>query len=188
MTTTTPKNLRVPLTAFVVGAVVALLVGVFGKAHDPTTSGLATIGFDTIIEMKVYVSIAIAVLAVLQLIGALWIYGKLGLAAPTWLGTAHRVAGTVTLLLMVFVAYNCLWALGLESGDGISTRVVVHGLLGCAVIGALVVKVVAVQSHSAPGWFLPVAGGLLFALVIAVVWTSAIWFVGANGWPSGPSY
>ena len=45
--------MAVPLTAFGAGAVVALLVGIFGKAHDPTTSGLATLGFDTVIEMKV---------------------------------------------------------------------------------------------------------------------------------------
>ena len=60
--------------------------------------------------------------------------------------------------------------------------------MGCALIGALVVKVVAVRSHSSPGWFLPVAGGLLFALVIAVVWTSALWYLGAHGWPSNSTY
>ena len=66
---------------------------------------------------------------------------------------------------MIFVGYNCLWALGLETGPEVSTRVVVHGVLGCVLFGALVVKVVAVRSHAAPGWFLPVAGGLLFAVV-----------------------
>lgn len=182
------RSIAVPLTAFVGGGVVALLVGVFGKVHDPTTSGLASLGFDTIIEMKVAVSVVVAVLAILQLIGALAIYGKLGVTAPPWLGKAHRVAGTITVLLMIFVAYNCLWALGLESGPEVSTRVVVHGVLGCALIGALVVKVVAVRSHSSPGWFLPVAGGLLFALVIAVVWTSALWYLGAHGWPSNSTY
>ena len=52
----------------------------------------------------------------LQVVGALWIYGRLGIAAPSWLGTAHRVSGAVALALSVFVAYHCLWALGLESG------------------------------------------------------------------------
>lgn len=182
------KSMTVPLVAFGAGAIVALLLGVFGKAHDPTTSGLATLGFDTIIEMKVAVSVVIGVLAVMQLIGALAIYGKLGITAPPWLGTAHRIGGAVTVLLMIFVGYNCLWALGLESGPEVSTRVVVHGVLGCVLFGALVVKVVAVRSHAAPGWFLPVAGGLLFAVVIAVVWTSAIWYLGAHGWPSNSGY
>ena len=73
----------------------------------------------------------------LQLVGALAIYGKLGITAPPWLGTAHRIAGTITVLLLIFVGYNCLWALGLESGPEVSTRVVVHGVLGCVLFGAL---------------------------------------------------
>jgi hypothetical protein len=181
--------MAVPLAAFTAGAVVALLVGVFGKAHDPSLGGTTTLGFDTVIDMKVVVSTVIGVLAVLQVVGALWLYGKLGLAVPTWLGTAHRISGSIALLLSIFVAYHCLWALGLESGtleDGekVSTRTVVHGVLGCAVMGAIVVKVVAVRSRRAPGWFLPVAGGLLFALLVVVVLTSAVWYVGENGWPS----
>ncbi len=188
------KGLAIPLTAFAAGAVVALLVGVFGRVHDPsTTSGVTTLGFDTVIEMKVVVSTVIGVLAVLQVIGALWIYGKLGIGPPSWLGTAHRITGTIALVLTVFVAYHCLWALGLESGtldDGekVSTRTVVHGVLGCAVMGAIVVKIVAVRSRRAPGWFLPVAGGLLFSLLVVVVLTSAVWYLRANGWPSPGGY
>lgn len=183
------RSMAVPLAAFAAGAVVALLLGVFGTVHDPTLSGTTTLGFQTVLAMKVVVTCAIGVLAVLQVLGALWLYGRLGLAAPSWLGTAHRVSGTVALLLTVFVAYHCLWALGLESGhlpDGekVPLRTVVHGVLGCAVFGAVVVKVTAVRSKRAPGWFLPVAGGLLFALLILVVLTSAVWYLNAHGWPS----
>jgi hypothetical protein len=190
---TSQKSLAIPLTAFAAGAVVALLVGVFGKVHDPTLAGTTTFGFRTVIDMKVVVSVVIGVLAVLQLIGALWLYGKLGIAAPSWLGTAHRISGAVAVVILVFVAYHCLWALGLESGtlaDGepVSTRTVVHGVLGCAVLGAVVVKVVAVRSRRAPGWFLPVAGGLLFALLIGAVLTSAVWYIGAQGWPGSGGY
>lgn len=181
--------MAVPLTATAVGAVVALLVGVFGKVHDPTLSGTTTLGFDTVIAMKVVLSTVVGVLAVLQVVGALVLYGKLGIRAPSWLGTAHRVSGTVALLLTVFVAYHCLWALGLESGtyesgEKVPTRTVVHGLLGCAVFGAVVVKVVAVRSKRAPGWFLPVAGGVLFALLVGAVLTSALWYVDTEGWPT----
>jgi hypothetical protein len=180
--------MSIPLTAFAVGAVVALLLGVFGKVHDPTLAGTTTLGFRTVIDMKVVLSVVIGVLAVLQLIGALWIYGKLGLRAPSWLGTAHRTSGAIALVLILVVAYHCLWALGLETGtfaDGepVPVRTVAHGVLGCAVIGAAVVKVVAVRSRRAPGWVLPVAGGLLFALLVAAVLTSAVWYIGAKGWP-----
>ena len=179
-----------PLTGFAVGAVIAVLVGVFGRVHDPTLAGTTTLGFRTVLAMKVVVSVAIGAIAVLQLVGALWLYGKLGVKAPSWLGTAHRLSGSVAVVLVVFVAYHCLWALGLEYGtlpDGapVSGRTVVHGILGCAVIGALVTKVVAVRSRRAPGWFLPVAGGVLFTLLIAAVLTSAVWYLGAKGWPAG---
>ena len=187
------RGMAVPLTAFAAGAVVAVLVGVFGRVHEPTLDGTTTLGFDTVIGMKVVVSVVIAALVVLQLVGALWMYGRLGIAAPSWLGTAHRVSGTIALALSVFVAYHCLWALGLESGtldsgEQVPTRTVVHGVLGCAVIGAIVVKVVAVRSKRAPGWFLPVAGGLLVALLILVVLTSAAWYLDEKGWPTSGGY
>jgi uncharacterized membrane protein HdeD (DUF308 family) len=138
--------------------------------------------------MKVAVSTVVGLLALLQVVGALWMYGKLGVSAPAWVGTAHRISGTVALVLTVFVAYHCLWALGLESGtlaDGekVPTRTVVHGVLGCTVIGAIVVKLVAVRARRAPGWFLPVAGGLLFTLLMLVLLTSTVWYVGTKGWP-----
>jgi hypothetical protein len=191
--TTAQKSMAIPLAAFAAGAVVALLIGVLGKVHDPTLDGTTTLGFTTVIDMKVVVSTVIGLLAVLQVIGALWIYGKLGIEAPSWFGVAHRVTGTIALVLTIFVAYHCLWALGLESGtlkDGqrVAIRTVVHGVLGCIVIGAVVVKLVAVRSRRAPGWFLPVAGGLLFTLLVLVVLTSAVWYIGAEGWPSSGGY
>ncbi len=64
-------------------------------------------------------------------------------------------------------------------------------LVGTTTLGfrvALVVKVLAVRSLRAPGWFLPAAGELLFALLVSAVLTSALWYVAAKGWPvrSGP--
>jgi hypothetical protein len=139
--------------------------------------------------MKTVVATVIGVLVVVQVVSALWIYGKLGIRAPTWLGTAHRTSGATALVLTLFVAYHCLWSLGLEvgtlpDGEKVSTRTLVHGLLGCAVIGAIVVKLVAVRSRRAPGWFLPVAGGLLFALLVLAVLTSAAWYIAEKGWPT----
>lgn len=187
------KGMTVPLTAFVAGAVVALLLGVFGRLHDPTLDGTTTLGFDTVLAMKVVVATAVGVLAVLQVLGALWLYGRLGVAAPSWLGTAHRVSGVVTLTLATFVGYHCIWALGLEvghlpDGEKVPVRTVVHGVLGCAVFGAVVVKVMAVRSRRAPGWFLPLAGGVLFTLLLAAILTSAVWYVGAKGWPTPSGY
>ena len=157
--TAAPKSMAVPLGAFAAGAVVALLLGIFGKVHDPSLDGTTTLWFDTVIGMKVVVSVVIGVLAIGQVIGALWIYGKLGIKAPSWLGIAHRISGTIALLLAVFVGYHCIWVLGLQSGTvdngseppfEVGARTLIHGVLGCAVFGAVVVKVVAVRSKRAP--------------------------------------
>mgnify|MGYP000887218482 CR=1 FL=1 len=191
--TTTQRGMGVPLTAFTAGAVVAVLLGVFGRLHDPTLNGTTTLGFRTVLAMKVVVGVVVGVLALLQLLGAFWLYGRLGLRVPSWLGTVHRSTGALALLLATFVGYHCLWALGLEvghlpDGEKVPLRTVVHGVLGCAVFGAVVVKVTAVRSRRAPGWFLPVAGGLLFALLVAALLTSALWYVGAKGWPTQGGY
>ena len=61
---------------------------------------------------------------------------------------------------------------------------VVHGVVGCAVVGAVVVKRVAVRSRRGRGWFLPVAGGGLLALLAVVILTSAVWYIGKQGWPA----
>jgi hypothetical protein len=181
--------MAVPLAAFTAGAVIAVLVGVFGRVHDPTLSGTTTLGYPTVLAMKSVVATGIAVLVVVQAVTALWMYGRLGIRAPSWLGRVHRATGATALVLTLFVAYHCLWSLGLEvgtrpDGEAVSTRTFVHGLLGCAVVGALVVKLVAVRSRRAPGWFLPVAGGLLFALLVLAILTSAAWYLGAKGWPA----
>ena len=188
-TTTAPRSMAVPLTAFAAGAAVAVALGVFGRVHDPTIDATTTLGYDTVLDMKVVVTAVIGVLVLLQLVGALWMYGKLGVRAPSWVGPAHRASGVIAFLLAVFVGYHCLWALGLEygelhTGEPVPARAVVHGVLGCVVFGAFVVKVVAVRSRRAPGWFLPVAGGLLFSAFVVVVLTSTVWYVGDAGWPS----
>jgi hypothetical protein len=60
----------------------------------------------------------------------------------------------------------------------------VHGVLGCAVFGAAVVKVVAVRSRRAPGWFLPWPAACSFTLLVVVILTSAVWYIGKEGWPT----
>ena len=182
--TAASRSMVVPLGAFAAGAVVSLLLGVLGTIHEPTLDEVLTLGFGSMVTMKVYLAVAVGVLAVLQVVGALWLYGKLPMSAPSWLGNAHRASGVRALLLSLPVAYACLWALGLQIGQGTPPRVVLHSLAGCTVYGALVVKVVAVRSRRAPGWMLPVAGGLLFTALVVVVGTSAVWFIGDSGWPS----
>jgi hypothetical protein len=42
---------------------------------------------------------------------------------PAWLGTAHRLTGTLAFLLTLPVAYHCLWALGFQDFDSAWRRI-----------------------------------------------------------------
>jgi hypothetical protein len=59
---------------------------------------------------------------------------------------------------------------------GCDERVLAHSLLGCAVYGAFAAEVLIVRLHRFPMWVLPTAGGLLFSMLAAVWYTSAVWF------------
>jgi hypothetical protein len=178
------RTSRIPLLAFALGAAVAVLLGVNDRRH-PGDAHLVKLGFGSVIQMKTWVALGIGVLLVLQLLGALWMYGRLGRSAPSWVGPAHRLLGVVAVVLSLPVAYDCLLAFGFQSYE---PRVLAHALLGCAVYGALVVKVFAVHSKTSPSWFLPVAGGLLFSLFMLAVLTSAVWYSVEFGLPTGDEF
>jgi hypothetical protein len=162
--------------AVVIGALVAVLTGVYANAHDAASETTITLGFSDTIHMKAWMATIAAVLAVGQLLGALWMWGKLPLGpAPSWVGPGHRLAGTLAVVATLPVAYHCLWSLGFNPNGG-SGRVFWHSLLGCVFYGAFVTKVLAVRSHRMPGWALPVVGGLVFALLILLWLTSSLWF------------
>ncbi len=171
---------RIPLLAFALGAVVAVLLGVNDRRH-PGSAEPIHLGFDSIVAMKTWLGFAVGVLVVLQMLGALWMYGRLGRPAPSWVGPTHRLLGVLAVVISLPVAYDCLLAFGFQSYE---PRVLVHSLAGCLVYGALVVKVFAVHSHRSPGWFLPVAGGLLFTVLMVTVLTSAVWWSVQFGVPT----
>jgi hypothetical protein len=170
--------------AITVGALVALLLGVYGHEHTPTGQSVALFGFPSLIQMKFWLAVVAGVLACAQLVTALWMYGRLGLRVPRRLGLVHRSVGAVALLASLPVAYHCLWSLGFGAYDA---RVLVHSLLGCVLYGAFVTKVIGLHSGSAPGWLVPVAAGLLFAALIIVVLTSAGWYLATQGLPTSTS-
>jgi hypothetical protein len=164
--------------------VVAVLLGVNDRRH-PGSATPVKLGFDSVIEMKTVFAFVIGVLLLVQLVLALWMYGRLGRSAPGWVGAVHRAFGVVTVLISLPVAYDCLLAFGIQTYE---PRVLVHALTGCALYGAFVVKVFAVRSHTSPSWFLPVAGGVFFALFMAAVLTSAVWYSVQYGFPTGHEY
>jgi hypothetical protein len=172
----TASQRRRLLVFLLIGAAVSLSLGVYSKVHDPSGQALLSWFFTGSINLKVWFATAAFALAIGQLIGGLWIYGKLPgkPRPPSWVRPGHRAAGTLAFLFTIPVAYHCLWSLGFQTGSG--TRVIVHGLAGCFFFGALTAKVLMVRKGVRPSWVLPVTGGAVFTALTVIWLTSALWF------------
>ena len=117
-----------------IGALVALTLGIYGRLHSPTGVAINIAGFSSAGSVKSWLATAATVLAIVQVGSALVMYGKVPrVSAPSWIGGLHRWSGRIAFLLAVPVAVHCLYALGFQS---YSTRVLIHSLLGCAFFGA----------------------------------------------------
>ena len=169
------------LVAAGIGAAVALALGVYGHVHDPSQQLVFTLFFSSTIAMKVWFGSVAVAFALVQVLSALWVYGKLPWQPTSWAGDLHRISGRLAFLISLPVAYHCLWSLGFQDT---STRVLIHSIVGCAFYGAFAAKVAIVRTKGLPGIALPIAGGLTFAL-LAVVWlSSALWFIDKMGFPA----
>jgi hypothetical protein len=173
-------RLLIPL---LIGAAVSLGLGIYGNEHDPTGRSIFSLVFTKTLNMKAWFATTAGAIAIFQVASALSIYRVVHFprTVPRWLPLAHRISGTVVFLLVVPVAYHCLWALGFQD---YSTRVLVHSIAGCFFFGAFAAKVVVVEWKSLPRIALPVAGGLLFSAFVVVWYTSALWFFEQFGFPS----
>jgi Family of unknown function (DUF6529) len=176
-----PAKLVVPA---LVGAAVAVALGVYGHAHDPTGESILGNGlfFSGTLNMKAWLATAVVLLACLQVFTASWMYGHLPFASiPAWLPTVHRVSGTLAFLVSIPVVYHCLWALGFQDFD---TRVLVHSLAGCFFYGAFIAKMLWLRVDGLPGLVLPLVGGTVFTTLVVIWLTSSLWFFDNIGFPS----
>jgi hypothetical protein len=130
--------------------------------------------FSDTIHMKAWLATGAITLALFQVLSAARLF-ELFCWAPSgrvW-GRMHRMSGYLGILLTLPVAYHCIFLLGF---DTTSARAAVHSVLGSAFYGAFLVKVILVRSERVPGWALPVAGGLLLAILVGLWLTSALYF------------
>jgi hypothetical protein len=130
--------------------------------------------FSDTIHMKAWLATGAITLGLFQVLSAARLF-ELFHCAPSgrvW-GRMHRASGYLAILLTLPVAYHCIFLLGF---DTTSPRVAIHSVLGSAFYGAFLVKVILVRSRGLPGWALPVAGGLLFAILAALWLTSSLYF------------
>ena len=65
-----------------VGGAVALALGVYGKAHDPTAEQPYSLFFTATIQLKVWFATAAVVLAVVQVLLGMRLFDKIHVPAP----------------------------------------------------------------------------------------------------------
>ena len=164
------------------GAAVSVAMGVYSSAHSPAGRPLFTLWFSGMLQMKAWLTTAATALLLVQLVTALWMWGRLPgvAAAPAAVAPVHRWSGSVAFVLTLPVALHCMWALGFTTG---STRVLLHGLFGCAFYGAYAAKMLGLRMRGLPGWTLPLLGGAVLTSLAAVWLTSALWFFTRSGIP-----
>src|SRR3954447_3438032 len=110
-----------------VGGLVAVGLGVYGKAHDAAARPVFTLGFSGVLQMKTWLTTLALALVLVQLATALWMWGRLpgARSAGDGVAWAHRWSGTAAFVVTLPVAFHCLWSLGFATG---SARVVTHGI------------------------------------------------------------
>jgi hypothetical protein len=174
---TSAKVLVVPV---LVGCLVALTLGIYGRAHSPTGVAVDVIGFSNGGTVKSVLATGAVVFAIVQVATSLVMYGKVRwITAPSWIGGLHRWSGRIAFILTVPVVVHCLYALGFQT---FNARVLVHSIAGCLFFGTFTIKMLALTRRGMPGWVLPLLGGLAFALLVLIWFTSAFWFFTTFGW------
>jgi hypothetical protein len=163
----------------VIGGLVALTLGLYGRLHSPTGIAVNIAGFTSPGYVKSWLATVATVLAIVQVVSALVMYGKVPrVTAPSWIGTLHRWSGRIAFLAAVPVAIHCLYALGFQN---YSTRVLLHSIFGCLFFGAFTVKMLILPKKGLPGWVLPFWGAVVFTTLVLIWLTSAYWFFSMFG-------
>jgi hypothetical protein len=170
--------LVLPLVLF---ALVALTVGFMASKtlRQPYETPFFHLFFSDTLHMKAWLTTAALLLALGQLLTASRIYEVLHFPPKgRFYHVVHRWSGRTAILLTLPQAYHCIFLLGFGTYD---TRVYIHSLLGSFLYGALVAKVLIVRSNGFRGWVLPIAGGVLFSILLGLWLTSTFWFFSTFG-------
>lgn len=134
--------------------------------------------FSSAIAGKAWLATGAVALAVVQVLTASRMWGRLERAVPLSFSASrrlHRWSGRVALLLTLPVFFHCVTILGFETPD---VRVAVHSIAGSFVYGVVAAKLLVIRHHSrsyAP-WVLPALGGALAAVLTTLWLTSSLWY------------
>src|ERR1700747_874559 len=98
------RSARLLVVPTLVGCLVALTLGIYGRLHSPTGVAVDVIGFSHGGTVKSVLASAAIVFAIIQVGSSLVMYGKVRwIGAPSWIGGLHRWSGGIAFLLTVAV-------------------------------------------------------------------------------------
>ena len=151
------------------------VIHVLASVNSTYTDAITSV-FSSTIAGKAWFATAAVILAIVQVSTGARIFGKLErivrIPRPH-VNRIHRWSGRLALLCTLPVAFHCIFILGFQTFD---TRVLVHSILGSFVYGVIAVKVFYARDRDHPRWTLPLVGGTLFAVLVALWSTSALWY------------
>ena len=152
------------------------LLGIVIASVSGAYSDAVTTVFSSTIAAKAWFATAAVAFAIIQVLTATRMYGRLQRVIPAPVGVVarvHRWSGRLALVLTLPVMFHCIFILGFQT---VSTRVLIHSVLGSFIYGVFAAKVVFLRDHSYPRLAIPVAGGVLFAVLVLLWATSAGWY------------
>ena len=143
---------------------------------NSTYADWVTSVFSSTIAGKAWFATAAVIFAIVQVSTGARIFGKLErivrIPRPH-VNRVHRWSGRLAILCTLPVAFHCIFILGFET---VTPRVLIHSILGSFVYGVIVVKIFFVHDHDHPKWTLPLVGGAVFVMLVALWATSAAWY------------
>ncbi|HCT81221.1 MAG TPA: hypothetical protein DGT23_32565 [Micromonosporaceae bacterium] len=173
MNDATAKNARL-LAPILIGAVISVVLGVYGASHKGNSIVFQISGFSNLARVKSWLTVVVIFFVLVQLGSALIMYGKIRkITAPPWIATLHRWSGRIAFFVAVPIGVYCLYGVGFQHHN---TRVMLHSLLGCLFFGVFTVKMLVLTKRGIAGWVLPLLGGLVFTVLVAISLTSAAWY------------
>ena len=132
--------------------------------------------FTAPIAAKAWLATLAIVLALIQVLTAARIYGRLKPVIRLEgkvVARIHRWSGRLAFLVTLPIVFHCVFILGFQTT---TTRVLIHSLVGSFFYGVFAAKILFVRDHDYPGWVLPVAGGTLFTSLVVLWSTSSYWY------------
>jgi hypothetical protein len=165
------------LVPVLVGALVAIALGAYGRLHNPTGYAINVAGFSSPGYVKAWLASVAAFFGVIQLATSALV-ARSARRAPAWASGLHRWSGRIAVLVSVPVAMHCLYAMGYQSG---STRVWLHSIAGCLFYGVFTAKMLSLSRPGTPRWAVPLLGGVVFTLLAGLWLTSALWLFRNQG-------